>query len=908
MKQTINYTITLIFLILAINQNQLSAQTSLCLGQDATVCLGTNVTLQNCGAAPGSGSQGIVLNTPSSVTLSDDQWSPAVNIGFNFDFYGTTYTQLTIGSNCLLSFNIANAGGYCPWNLQTAGTMPSTTFTSAHNSIMSPYQDINPNTFTSPNGAIQYETIGTAPNRAFIVLYKDINFFSCTSVCNYIAIILYEGTNNIETHIGDKPLCSTWNGGLAIHGTQNDGGTNAHIVTGRNNTQWAANQEGTRWTPTTPANTTNYTISTVPYILVTSPNTSFQWENTLGQTFPYNGGTLNINPVLPGNTGYFLSGSACGASLGSVSDTTWINGVQSGVSAAGTDDICSVGQGTVTATPTQGTGPYTYDWTTLGNATTQTVTGVFAGTHTVVMTDSFGCTSTANVTIGDTPASFTGDSTLVSCPGGNDGTATATMAPVLGTVTYQWDDPAMQTTQTATGLTAGTYNCIVSSDIGCVDTVTVQVVEIPGMIGVIANQSDVTCNSGNDGVIDVDITQGTAPYTYSWDNSASTSDIATDLAAGTHTVTITDANGCVITVTGTIGEPAPLDITSLTPDTQICPEDDIMLTVVPTGGSSAYIYTWTENGNPLAQTGATITVDPAVTNTQYCVTLSEACGSPTDQECMIVTFPTPIEPSVVPDEPEKCMPGFFEFTHTSSNAGEIATTYFDFGDFDGTALEQGDDSTSYTYNAVGIFDVIVTTTSIYGCVYTDTMKQIVEVKPNPVADFTFSSNPATVFETTVLMQDRSSADVIQHDWYSPFSSPTTSNLTNPQFVFPEEVGTYPVRLAVVTEHGCVDTIIFHLNVVQDILFFAPNAFTPDGDEHNQNWKPQIQGIDVHDFELLIFNRWGQVIWENHDPNVGWDGTFNGKIVETGAYTWKATVKDLYNDDKRTFNGMINLLK
>ena len=73
-------------------------------------------------------------------------------------------------------------------------------------------------------------------------------------------------------------------------------------------------------------------------------NTTFQWENTLGQTFPYNGGTLNVASTEPGTVGYFLSGSACGASLGGVSATTWITGVSTQVNSTGVDDICSAGR------------------------------------------------------------------------------------------------------------------------------------------------------------------------------------------------------------------------------------------------------------------------------------------------------------------------------------------------------------------------------------------------------------------------------------------------------------------------------------------------------------------------------------------------------------------------------------
>lgn len=886
---------------------QANAQ-SLCLGNDTTVCAGSPVQIQLCGAGGGAGPQGIVLSNPTTISLSDDQWSGAVNMGFNFSFYGNTYNQCVIGSNAIITFDLTEANGYCSWALGGIGALPNPTFDDALNSVMPAYQDINPNAFTSPNGAIQYETIGTAPNRMFVVLYKDINFFSCTSVCNYIATIFYETTNQIEVHIGEKPLCVSWNNGLAIQGIQNSNGTLASITPGRNNTQWAANQDGRRWTPTSPSNTSNYTLSQIPYILVTSPNTTFQWENTLGQTFPYNNGVLNI-PSAPADTvGYFMSGAACSASLGSVTDTSWIIGTTVQVSASMTPDICSSGQGTVSATPTQGFPPFTYNWPGL-NSTSQTVTNVYGGTYTVEMTDSLGCTATANVTVSDTPAQYTSSSTEVSCPGGSDGTATADMVPQIGAVSYLWDDPLAQTTSTATGLSAGTYTCTISSNVGCSTTISVTVTEIPGMTATIASQSDVTCNSGDDGMITVSVAQGTAPYSYSWDNSSSTTNVADDLAAGTHTCTITDANGCVITISGTINEPPALAITSLTPDTQICPEDDITLTVSGTGGSSTYTFTWFENGTAIG-TGNSITVDPENTNTQYCVELSEVCGSPTVQQCMTVSFPTPIIPSALPDEAQKCVPNHFLFTNTSSNPGEIATTFWEFNDHpDHNALVNGTDTISHYFDQIGTHTITMTITSIYGCVYTDTLVDLIEALPSPTAAFGFSANPATVFETVIQMQNQSSLDVVHWQWVSPYSNPISSNQGNPVFTFPEgEAGVYPVTLYVTTDYGCTDSVTIDLHVIEDILFYAPNAFTPDGDEFNQSWKPEIMGIDIYDFELLMFNRWGEVIWESHDPNVGWDGTYNGKLVPAGTYVWTARVKSPMNDDKKTFTGSVVILK
>lgn len=868
------------------------AQGPICLGTDATICSGDQITIDDC-LNLGAGSSGVpytLAQIPYNpdpfgtnfVNLFDDQYSPAINIGFDFCFYGATHTQLTISSNNLVSFDLANAGGYSAW---TTSAIADPTSTTTFNSIMCPWQDINPGL----GGNITYDTYGIAPNRRFVVTWDNVPMFSCTGVMYTSQIKIFETTNKIETHILNKAICGTWNSGNAVHGVHAPLGLDALTVPGRNNTQWSVSNEGYEF----------------------NPEPSIQWEDTQGNNFPYNAGSLTVTPLpIPpsDSVGYFLvSTDHCGVGV-NISDTSWITVSIPVVTASAVDDICSSSIGEVSATPVGGIAPFTFNWPTLGNNPNPTVTGVPAGTYLVQMTDAAGCLTTAQATVGDTPAAFQGSMTIISCPGGNDGTAFAEMIPMLGNITYQWDDPLLQTTQTAVGLIAGQYNCTITSDVGCSGVVTLDVLEIPGMIANIVNQTDVTCNSGNDGMIDINVVQGTPPYSYSWDNSSSTTNIATDLLVGAHSIDITDANGCMINIQGLLGEPAALNITFITADTQICPEDDIQLQVTGAGGSSPYTFTWSESGTVIG-TGDQITVDPTVTNTTYCVVLSEACGSPTDDECTLIYFPTPIVPSAIPDEVEKCVPGYYEFTNTSTNSGEIATTYWDLGSLEHSILEPGNDSISLWFDQVGTYTLNMTITSVYGCVYEDSIPSIIVVKPTPTADFFFSTNPATIFETAVFMQDKSSFDVIAWDWYSPGSSPTTSSSENPSFQFPEGVvGEYPITLAVVTERGCVDTITYIFHVIPDVLFFAPNTFTPDGDEFNQYWKPEISGIDIYDYDLFIFNRWGELIWENHDPSVGWDGTYKGKPIQDGTYAWRARVTNLYDDGKEEFSGSINLIR
>lgn len=547
----------------------------------------------------------------------------------------------------------------------------------------------------------------------------------------------------------------------------------------------------------------------------------------------------------------------------------------------------------------------TYLWS--NGQTTQTATGLLPGAHSCTVTLSNGCVGTVNVNVQANQVAYSSTSTIVNCVGGSTGTATATMTPVVGTLSYAWSDPNGQTTQTATNLSAGSYTCTVTSSIGCVGTTTVTVTELPGMTATFPTIQNATCNSGSDGVLTVQVNAGTPNYSYSWDNSSSTSATANDLPAGTHTVTITDANNCVITATETIGEPAPLAINFVSPNMIICPENDTTLVVSGTGGSSPYIFTWTENGTVIG-TGASILVDPSTPVTNYCVTLSEVCGSPTTDTCMVAVFPTPIVPSYFPDRTWSCEPGTFEFTNNSVNLNEIQSVLIEYGDGNEEII-LGTDSMIHTYINPGKYDITATVTSVYGCIYVDSMPDIVEVIQIPTAEFTMSANPTTIFETTVKMQDNSSPTVVNWQWSSPGSVPSQSTQQNPVFNFPEGViSNYEIELIVETPEGCIDTVYHTLFVNSDILFFAPNAFTPDGDEFNQTWKFSVDGIDIYNFELLIFNRWGQIVWETHDPKSEWDGTYNGEIVPAGSFTWIARVKDIYTDKKKEFKGNINILR
>lgn len=93
------------------------------------------------------------------------------------------------------------------------------------------------------------------------------------------------------------------------------------------------------------------------------------------------------------------------------------------------------------------------------------------------------------------------------------------------------------------------------------------------------------------------------------------------------------------------------------------------------------------------------------------------------------------------------------------------------------------------------------------------------------------------------------------------------------------------------------------------IYWVPNCFTPDGNEFNQVFGPiMTEGYDINGFEFLVFNRWGNVVWESHDPNGRWDGTFDGKKCSDGVYTWKLTFNVFGNDSKITDHGHLTLIR
>ena len=741
-----------------------SAEAQICLGQSITTCPGQPVTISALCNGSG-GSPVFLLDSMQQVFLTDDQYSGVINIGFPFTYYGVVYNQLVIASNNYVTFDLSQANGYSPWSI--SAPIPSPALPT--NSIMGPYQDINPGL----GGTIEYGVLGTAPNRKFVVRYNQVPMFSCSNDLFCSTLMLYEGTNHIEIYIDNKPLCPTWNSGVAIEGVQNATGTIASVVPGRNfPTQWTATADGVQIYPTTP---TNYSVTSVPYIpsLLAS---GIQWWDTDGN-FLGTGFQITVTPTND-TTGYYVVYDQCYTASGGSgnTDTAWVYTTQPSLFATATDINCVDTFGTATAMGI-GLGPLIYQWNDPMNQVGPVAFNLNAGTYIVTAIDTNGCTAQAVATVDSLFYTLTPGSTDALCNGDNNGTAFVDVLSSIGTtgtISYQWDvNAGNQITDTATGLAAGNYMVVITDSLGCSDSTTITVNEPLGFT-VTDTIINPTCAGMSNGSIMVNVSGATPGYTYSWGSNQ-----LTGLAAGSYPITITDTNNCNYLDTFLITDPLAVDVT-LDTISASCGLNDGYVFAFAQGGTPGYTYNWTPGG-------------------------------------------------LGPD--------------TLSNV------------------------------STGNYAVLVT--DINGC--TDTASIFVNQIPGFDVGFTLSPSQGTV-PLTVSFFDNSN-NCVTYFWDFGNGNTSNSNAPNPEIY--QTDGTYTVTLVACNAGGCCDTASNQVFVESHSHCGWGKIFTPNGDGMNDEF--EIVCDRIADFEIVIFNRWGNIMFESNDISNSWDGTKNGKDVPEGTY-------------------------
>jgi gliding motility-associated-like protein len=362
--------------------------------------------------------------------------------------------------------------------------------------------------------------------------------------------------------------------------------------------------------------------------------------------------------------------------------------------------------------------------------------------------------------------------------------------------------------------------------------------------------------------------------------------------AGTHTITYNIAGVCGDVQTSNITV-ISLFPSTITPVGPFCQNAASVNLVGATPGG-----TWSGTGitNTVTGTFNPNTAGPGTHTITY--TLGGNCG--TSSTLNIVVNPLPV-PTFSADVLSGCAP--LTVTLTDNTIPAASSTVWTIV---GETSSNNNGSFIYTFNNPGVYSVTLTLTSAAGCVGTTTINNMINVFPNPVADFSFGPSGADITNSLINFTNESSLNDL-NNW--DFGGLGSSTQANPSFTFPSDSpGNYNVCLAIETANGCVDTTCQTIIINDIFIIYVPNAFTPNEDGINDYFLPILSGFDPLSYELIIFNRWGELIFESQSQGVWWDGTHKGILCQDDVYVWKIKVKDAIENKKREYIGHVSLLK
>ena len=372
--------------------------------------------------------------------------------------------------------------------------------------------------------------------------------------------------------------------------------------------------------------------------------------------------------------------------------------------------------------------------------------------------------------------------------------------------------------------------------------------------------------------------------TYNWSNGLGTNNSITVSPTATTSYQVTGFNGACSsseTIVVTVNQGALFAGNDIT----ICEGSSV--TLAASGGNN---YSWDQG----VLDG--IAFIPTATNT-YTVTSTGACAS--SDQIIVTVEPIPTI-DFSSDVTSGCSPLKVQFDNQT--IGNI-TYQWNFGDGTTSNLENPD----HTFTTSGCKNITLSATSAGGCVNTWIKDNYICVSENPSVQFTTNTNEISSQSSTVEFTNQS-VGVTNYTW--SFGDGNFSNEESPFYTYnPYSLENQLVTLVGTNSAGCIDsamTIIYFASIPS---MYVPNSFTPNGDEFNQVFTPKFgDGIDLTNYHLFVFNRWGGLVFETNDINIGWDGTSSGLYSQEGTYIWKMQYGILDGVDRIERSGHITLVR
>jgi gliding motility-associated-like protein len=356
------------------------------------------------------------------------------------------------------------------------------------------------------------------------------------------------------------------------------------------------------------------------------------------------------------------------------------------------------------------------------------------------------------------------------------------------------------------------------------------------------------------------------------------------------------ANGCVgNTSTYSVTVSSPITIDRVINDATCYQSNDGQIRVIPSGGTPDYNYSWT--------TGDTDSIVSNLSPDSVSVNVTDVNGCFQDST-FFINEPDSIDYITFTATPrEGCSPLEVQFNSTIDPAQHLLQNYI--WNFGNNLVPQDTFIANTTYNNPGSYNVSLTVVDLSGCSNTLVMNDFITVHEDPEAHFNTAPETPTMFNPTIDFTDDSYPNVIGWEW--TFDSLGNSNFQDPNFTFPEDSGTYYITLVVEDANSCKDSLTKKVSIKSEVALFVPNSFTPNGDGLNDTFTPKGFGIADNAYSFLVFNRWGEVVFETNNPLDEWDGSFKGKLLPEGVYVWRANFLDLNAKEYRR-KGQLNILR
>ena len=577
------------------------------------------------------------------------------------------------------------------------------------------------------------------------------------------------------------------------------------------------------------------------------------------------------------------------------------------VSTQATDVFCANSNtGSIECRASEGTAPYTYLWpSVIANNTKPIVSNLSAGDYEVVITDANGCEDRVVSTVFELSKLEVSELTHQSlkCFGDNDGSASVSVTG--GSTPYQYSWPALannQTSDVVSNLVEGTYIMTVTDANLCEDTAKIVITQ-PSKVELQGLKDTVICESV-DFTLSVNAIGGNGGYVYTWDNGLPNLRTQTiNLKNSTsYMVNVVDAMGCkCVDLMNVKVNKLYQDSLKLWKDKDVCSGKEANLFASYNGHFGPYTYEW---NNGLGTGEGPIIVVPNQTET-YDLTFTDKCNNQlTDQITVnVLESPRSMIPSKISEGCEPLNVGFKDQV-----VGLDTYTYnWDFGD----GLTSSDESPTHEYENEGTYVVSVVKTSINGCVG-DPVQGNVLVYPSVQAYGVANKLITNITNPTIDFTNLSTGvDTVRWDFSAiDFAKSETASYTYP------DVGVYPVLLSVSNKYGCHDDYTFNVEIVNGGDLVVPDAFIPNPNESNGGVYDAISLSNevfyprmdyVEEFHMVIYNRWGELIFETSDINIGWDGYYQEKLSPQDMYIWKVNAV-FENGHEISEAGSLTLLK